>query len=436
MQPSEARPTITEAASSPQRASVTNRRQSLPVISGAGLSVSKPTARRPVSFLCVDSAVSSSHDLLSPGKLADLQHALGSRLGSKSSVRVSHSRASIGVEKQESSSPAGGNCKGKSVRTSLVATPATPARSHRRSVITTPNTSTPTSPKNSRRFSFSPGLGHSKIDLLRTAMTPRPPLPQTPREAPHLPESVGRSKDFTAVSPNAVADITHKRKAIGSSRMVKARSMVVEHVHHRKPVPSLDDVGPQRPTRTRSTTGDTKVNTAGPSRLSGLKPPGKVFFGEGREGLSPPFLTEPPVLHRALPITERSLDQHSKKRSRGFSFTSTISKRAQKARSVIVGRSEHHVAQPELHIRRALDRQETVETRGSSLGCADYEPDLVPEAMSFAPRSRTLKSAVSEDQLTADQDILERKEVHSMNSSDLIASPDAAEDFPDPVDLL
>ncbi len=385
-------------------------------MSGSSVTVSRPKPLRPASFLAMDPAESSSYGLLSSSKLADLQHALGSKVGSKSSIHFSRTRASTSGSRQPSS-PAK-NPRGQGVEKPLPPTPVTPARERRRSEFVTPTARPAISPGKLRRFSMSPGFGASRIDMLK----PHPPLPQK-GDVPRLSQET---------AGGLISGMTQKKKPTTSSRMVKARSMVVGHVYHRKPVPIIDDSD----LRKDMVAQDPKSVTTGLAAVDSSSPLGQKDF----KGVDPPsFLADPPVLHRALPITERSVEQKSnKRRSRGFSFTSTVSKRAQKARSMIVGRPDRDAAIVGPASGIQYRRTDTSETRGSSLGCADYEPDLVPENMSFAPRPglRSGSSAISVDQVTLDQNSSSGRTTRAMSSQSFVGNTEGEDslfDISDPM---
>ncbi|KAI0094665.1 hypothetical protein BDY19DRAFT_988481 [Irpex rosettiformis] len=391
------------------------RRQSLPVLSApsSNINVSSPRPLRPISFLSIDPAQSSSlpsHGLLSPSKLKDIQHTLGSKVRNKSSLQFSRNRASTSEFTRQQPNGSTEDTKGKSAEKPLPPVPVTPSsRERRRSEFVTPTAKPMISPKKPRRFSMSPGFAASRMDHLRSTVTPHPPLPQ----------NVARSSQEVrdGVDPGMVRTmsemVSKKKKAGDSSRMVKARSMVVGNIHYRKPVPTMDNVGDQNIT-------SVPISEPGSATANGLL---VAEYGLPRrdvqkEGLQPSFLDKPPVLQRALPLTERSLDQKSKRRSRGFSFTSNVSKRAQQARSMIVGRSERDALHSDFASRKPYKRSNTSETRGSSLGCADYEPDLIPDDMSFAPRPGlpSGSSVTSLEELTLGQESLEKPSAHCMLS--------------------
>lgn len=374
-----------------------------------------------MSFLSTEADNEVNNNRLSSSKLADLIHAMGSKVGSMSSMHLSGASPNMKELEELPSTPIRpAQTKGKAVERPLVSAPSSSRQEHRRRTYTAPAAAS-SSPKNSRRFSLSSGLGNSKLELMRVTVTPHPPLPQTLRETlPLRSESQGepRSPSRSVVVP--VRDTKSHGASTGanSSRMVKARSMVVGRTHSRKAVPALDDI--------ELANGVAGSPTAGQAGSPNGRSPIEDANHQREENESPPTY-EPPLLHRAFPVTEHALSQTNKRRSRGFSFTSTVSKRAQKARSMIVGRSEPGTTKLDVPRRILYNRNDASDTRGSSLGCADYEPDLVLDSMSFAQKPEPPSSGVSESEVVLDRDTPGEKTVCGVANDDPITVPTRAE---------
>ena len=276
---------------------------------------------------------------------------------------------------------------------------------------TTPQKSSTSQPMKSRRFSLSAPQRGSKLDFLKSTIIPHPPLPQSFLEAQqtssrresnetgsatnidgHLsatnnhnvnadehvfggPSCISRTCVGTSAGRNQEQYI-EKGRRVSSEGVRVAQTGFSEHVYGE----SLDhERTPRRPTvhtRIRTKEGETNVED---------------YDGSPRTPKTP----------------QRT------RRSRGFSLSSAISSRALKAKSIILGRPSGQDTEPRLpgylspevstQHREPILREEAISPVGSSVGCADYEPDLVLDNISFAHTrtSGVASSAVSSAQSEA-----------------------------------
>lgn len=91
------------------------------------------------------------------------------------------------------------------------------------------------------------------------------------------------------------------------------------------------------------------------------------------------------------------------RRARGFSLSSAISSRAMKAKSLILGRAAPQESAAHLSpsfLGTSARGNENVFSPTSSVGCADYEPNLALDNISFAHMSAFTSSVVSTDEMS------------------------------------
>lgn len=392
----------------PKRLAQQDRRRSLPTV--ANPNVSRPRALRPVSFLAMGPKETSKRTLLSPSKLAELQQALGGKVGSRSSVRLRSGKSESQVRFETplpelKNVPAGKDL----LRAPVIEAFGSHTMEHHSRTQTAPNTAPSPSPPKARRLSLNPGLTTSKMELLKAAIKPHPHLPPMSRDPLNRVRrpAVGGSNVGCSSRHEDPAQQTSKP----STRKAKARSVIIGQMYPRKPVPTLD------------------VFDDGNDRRPESMSPEIVVFDEWK-GLYTPMAdtenspTTAPTPPQLIISNDNGLGNNSSpkkvknRRSRGSSFTSAVSKRAQKARSMFVGHVDRDAinaptaskdtpsaAAKDVHVVSSPRTDKTL-TRGSSLGCADYEPDLAVEDMSFATKTELepLSSAVSENEGAFEQD--------------------------------
>lgn len=234
-----------------------------------------------------------------------------------------------------------------------------------------------------RRFSVASSIG----EVIRTTVAPHPPLPTRPvrtgtfglghrrsastsardawNAAKHVPE-----RDLE--SPVDPVDIT-----IPNSPQEKIHAPIVQ--------PSPEET---TPSKENGVAGSAENPQESNERLTSGNPkssPGISEYG-GRTRSQTQSTVRP---------TEPS-DPRSKRRSRGFSFSSAMSKRAFKARSFMAGRN-NVPALPALPTQQAQTHSATASVSGISFdmvtstgqstttsGCAEYDPDIALDRMSFA----------------------------------------------------
>ncbi|CAL1695940.1 unnamed protein product [Somion occarium] len=348
------------------------RRQSMPAGAGSMPDVSQPRPLRPVSFLAMDSRNhnSSRHLLSTPSVIGLTRNDAHQKSQPKkqqhrqSVVYVSHHDNKRGIDIDSTRYPP-------------------PVRSRTRTQ-TAPASSKDNARRNSRRFSLSSALG----DAIRTTVIPHPPLP--------LPQQADR---------HAVYGRLHRRSASTSAgdawNAAKARSG--------RNVEVSPPASPKAPEAERVATQDSSDERADPRDRSG------ATFDSGHLGDT--LMYQEAILlpgnreygGRSRSHTQSTIQGPSgpasseiKRRSRGFSLSSAISKRALKARSMIVGRNVD-VAVPAIPPQYVQTGGLTTSISGISFdmltsgtdslrsrredagsGCAEYDPNLVLDRMSFA----------------------------------------------------
>lgn len=206
--------------------------------------------------------------------------------------------------------------------------------------------------KKSGRFSLSTS-NKSRIDVLRTAIMPHPPL--LVDRGPELPVSKNGDGNNTDATENLADVMVHDGLPLDTTYEVIDISSIESQV-----LPKVE------------------------RKASNFK---------RSQRKSSVFQT----LQNTHPISEAPQDGSSKRRSRGFSLT----KRALKGKSLPVGRqggSPPLLGLPStsttgygwetllkgLHPHKDAKEHTQLQRSGSSMGCAEYDPDLVIDAMSFA----------------------------------------------------
>lgn len=271
-----------------------------------------------------------------------------------------------------------------------------------------------------RRFSLTAALSRSTLDALRTTVVPHPALPKGPPRRSHTQDDfIHRRSASTSANDawNAAkggdspkSELLHKDRR---SRLLNIVSGSEEAWGYPNPDTSKPPRGTEPKEQYKEVPGETTGPT-GPTRVSSRRaslvnpPAAKVTRPRSNThtsiiGRSPPLLAQ--ITVGGMP-EER---QQDKRRSRGFSLSSVISKRALRARSMIVGRSPDQTNSPNL-VENARDGEFVTSVSGVSFsmvtpppppppgptkssvefevrtasGCADYDPDLVLDKMSFA----------------------------------------------------
>lgn len=414
------------------------RRQSMPIKSGSSPNVSRPRPLRPTSFLPIEEATerSASYPVSMPNLVAFTppRPRPRPRRASQGSPRTrvyARSPGNISGDLTEGSKQVDGKDGNSRTRTQT----APPPRQNNQSN------------KISRRFSLTAALSRSALETLRTTIVPHPALPKVP-PSNFYDDLIHRRSASTSAndawnaakhgdSPKAPSQRERKPRPLsvvpgveegsenGDSPSCENAIRDHETEGFRKEKPEFSSVQAVS-TRQRST----MANPVGRPRSH------THSFGQTR----PSSHTIQPSAWDA--IAQRQ--QQQKRRPRGFSLTSVISKRALRARSMIVGRSPDldpvpkyldnlddskegklvtsvsgvsfsMVTPPLSQPQMTTERMTTPEAEEhTTSGCAEYDPDLILDKMCFAETTEVRSMIGSHTDLSLSGGSISDVAVHSV----------------------
>ncbi|KAL4243474.1 hypothetical protein ABKN59_001175 [Abortiporus biennis] len=353
-----------------------SKRRSMPSSIGSVRKVSNPRPLRPTSFLSMDGASGNTGQRL---------------LSMPNIVGLSHSTYTEHNEKAKRNTNAESVDGPISTSVEKVHEPSRSRTQTNKSSATCSETQSEN--RKSRRFSIS----KANMEALRSTVVPHPPLPAHAIAKPATSTGFGSRQRSASASASASAG----DRWYGWSQGDK------ESGRSTKPRPYSTFVS-----RERGSSGSLNRDVV-------------LHIKDSKTSLSNPksrrrSQTQTSTQSRIQPTTpkqpSKSVDTSdeptpTKRRSRGFSLSSAISKRALRARSIISGRQADTpalpIANPETekggmitsvsgvsfnmitasnsrhHEGRRFLREQDEQTRS---GCADYEPDIVIDKMSFAEK--------------------------------------------------
>ncbi|KIP12009.1 hypothetical protein PHLGIDRAFT_398283 [Phlebiopsis gigantea 11061_1 CR5-6] len=342
------------------------RRKSMPARSGP--EVSRPAPLRPVSFLAMDPEPSLSREigqrLLSPGPASWI-------------ARQSQLNTPIPQKSISTPSPQRNVERDMGIR----------EFSSKQRTTSSPGKSRPTVGGQSRRFSLSSAFHKSRLDILRTAVMPHPPLPTTSHIGGVSTFHDGGRTSDVPIGPPTNNDPQHGfRDTDGSVDVQDTRNRA----------------------RTLTDTSSYVVDIS-EANIYSVAERATSIERIRRESSGSVFRTR----RESFSGSDARHGVPSKRRSRRFSF----SRRALKGQSLPAGRPEDtrsglpgtsknasygweglHSVFKGLHSSKAKKeylRLMQLQRSGSSMGCAEYDPNLTIDTMSFAQTPDVASSAVT-----------------------------------------
>ncbi|PSR72385.1 hypothetical protein PHLCEN_2v11728 [Hermanssonia centrifuga] len=260
---------------------------------------------------------------------------------------------------------------------------------------------------NGQRFSLSSPLSKSRLDLLKATILPHPPLPGKRIDMVHEDQPrLSRAKNLNDSTDKIFAELDlfdgeHAHRATSENEGGTVNSIAQDTADNVDLTAYQNHTIKMEETKT-NTTCDTK-NTE--ETYSANIPKPKRSRAYSQQGMKTSVYA---------PLENEAYDSgpgEPKRKSRRSSVSSAISKRALKARSMIIRRPERGISSQDFF---AQDRTRqgphmaalndnvlpTVQISGEggrqedySIGCAEYEPDLVLNPMDFAAISRRASSS-------------------------------------------
>ncbi|KAF7791903.1 hypothetical protein EIP86_002928 [Pleurotus ostreatoroseus] len=386
------------------------RRQSMPMSAvGPALTVSSPRPLRPSSFLLLEdpsertaSRRLSMKSSTSAGRLRD-EHTLGPDANPSESKEATSNYANL---------PA------------VTASPTTPRTRPR--TQTAPHKSTHGGAVKPRRMSLSSAISRSRLDMLRTAIIPHPPLPQ------HVTDTIREDLRARAAtfSPEPIFDngtMLNGGYAMGTE-MFEPESEALKILDEQaQNAPVVEHPEPDERVIRANELLVRNHPTYGDHEDEELCEP--VFVKDDKVPQTPRRSTKAVAsgMRRTPQSPGETPSQSKGRRARGFSLSSAISSRAMKAKSLILGRQTLQEPGPRLPpslVGTPARQDEHIFSPTSSVGCADYEPNLALDNISFAHMSAFTSSAVSTEDMLSREISPSEQDVHRITLNGLPVDTD------------